>query len=121
MDDDFNSAAAVAVLFEAAKESNRWLDEARAQAASAARIAELLRELGGVLGLFAVAPAEFLQGAGGAGELSEAEIEALIAERSAARAAKDWAAADRVRDQLAAAGIILKDSPDGTRWQRKRG
>jgi len=121
MDDDFNSAAAVAVLFEVAKECNRRLDAGLTPAA-AARAAALLRELGGVLGQFAASPAEFLKGVGGGaeGELGEAEIEALIAERSAARAAKNWAEADRLRDLLAEAGIVLKDSPEGTRWQRRQ-
>ena len=52
--------------------------------------------------------------------MDEAEIERLIAERNAARAAKNWAEADRIRDALAARGIILKDGPQGTTWEVKR-
>jgi cysteinyl-tRNA synthetase len=124
MDDDFNSAAAVAVLFDASKEINRWLDGQEIPAAAAARVAAAFRELGGVLGLFGESPAAFLKGAAGGsgdGELGEAEIEALVAERAAARAAKNWAEADRIRDLLEARGVILKDSAAGTKWQRKRG
>ncbi len=122
MDDDFNTAAAVAVLFEAAKECNRWLDADTLAPAAAGGAAARLRELGGVLGLLTVPPAEFLKGSGdGGNDFATAEIEALIAERSAARAAKNWAEADRIRDLLTERGIILKDGPDGTRWQRKRG
>ncbi len=124
MDDDFNSAAAVAVLFEASREINRWLDEDRVAAGEAARVMAVFRELGGVLGLFGEEPAAFLKGASGspgADEPAEAEIEALIAERTAARAARNWAEADRIRDLLAERGIVLKDSAAGTTWQRRRG
>ncbi|MGH7487228.1 MAG: CysS/YqeB C-terminal domain-containing protein [bacterium] len=55
----------------------------------------------------------------GAGDDDSAGIERLIAERKAARDRRDWAASDRVRDELAARGIILEDTPQGTRWKRK--
>ncbi len=51
--------------------------------------------------------------------LSDAEIEALVAQRSQAKTAKNWAEADRIRDELTSAGIVLKDGPDGTTWQVK--
>ncbi len=123
MDDDFNSAAATAVLFEASKEINRWLDEAGdgVPAPAAARVAANFRELGGVLGLFGEAPGTFLQrGSGDGNEPEAAEIEKLIAERAAARKEKNWAEADRIRDLLDKRGVVLKDGPEGTRWQRKR-
>ncbi len=124
MDDDFNSAAAVAVLFEVSKEINRWLDEEKAadKPQVAARVAGFLREIGGPLGLLQEKPRDFLQRTTGkVGEqLEAAEIESLIAERSAARKERNWAEADRVRDLLDEKGIVLKDSADGTKWQRKR-
>jgi len=124
MDDDFNSAAAVAVLFEISKESNRWLDEEKIaiDPQVAAKVAGVLCELGGTLGLLQVAPREFLQRTTGnaGGQLDAVEIEELIAGRAAARAARNWAEADRIRDLLDEKGVVLKDSAEGTKWQSKR-
>ena len=125
MDDDFNSAAAVAVLFDVSKEVNRWLDDGGADGqvekpGAAYMAAQFLREVGNVLGLLQEEPQFFLQRGGEAeGELQAEEIEALIVERSTARKERNWAEADRVRDLLDDKGIILKDSSEGTRWQRK--
>jgi len=126
MDDDFNSAAACAVLFDVSKEVNRWLDDGAAssedkpQAAAACRIAQFLREVGATLGLLQEEPQSFLQrGGGDDNELEPIAIEALIEERNAARQERNWAEADRIRDLLDEQGIILKDSAEGTRWQRK--
>ena len=105
MDDDFNTPGAVAVLFELASEINRG------------RVADapLLKALGGVLGLLQRPPREYLQGGGA---LDEATIQTRIAERTAAKAARDFARADSIRQALAAQGVELKDGPQGTTWVR---
>ncbi|MEA3333114.1 MAG: cysteine--tRNA ligase [Pseudomonadota bacterium] len=124
MDDDFNSAAAVAVLFEVSKEINRRLDEEKASIdpQAAAQVAEFMREIGEPLGLLQEVPRDFLQRTTGKadGQLDTAEIESLIAARAAARKERNWGEADRVRDILDENGVILKDSAEGTKWQRKR-
>jgi cysteinyl-tRNA synthetase len=116
MDEDFGTPEAVAVLFDLASEVNR--SRSVAQAA-------LLRQLGGVLGLLQEDPTRFLQGGQGtqgAGAASaddlQARVEAQITQRAAAKAAKNYAEADRIRQALADEGIVLKDSPAGTTWER---
>ncbi|MBQ0917515.1 cysteine--tRNA ligase [Hydrogenophaga aromaticivorans] len=110
MDEDFGTPEAVAVLFDLASEVNRSKD---------AVLAGLLRALGGTLGLLQVDPAAYLQGGGAAaGGLDEATIQALIADRAAAKAAKNFTEADRIRQDLLAQGVVLKDSATGTTWER---
>ena len=99
MDDDFNTVEAMAVLFELASEVNKT---------GSGDLAGQLYALGGVLGLLQRDPAVFLQGEEVAGGLDAAAIEALIVARREARAAKNWAEGDRIRDELTAAGIVLK-------------
>ncbi len=113
MNDDFNTPQALAALHELAHEVNR------ARGAGHGALAATLRALGGRLGLLQQAPEDFLRGGPGGGGLDEAEVEALVAEREAARAARDWARADALRDRLLEAGIVLEDTPDGTRWRRR--
>jgi len=108
MDDDFGTSEAISVLFELAGEVNKSRDVQQAR---------LLKDLAGVLGLLQRDPEAFLQGEAGDG-LSAAQIEALIQARKDARAAKDWAESDRIRDQLTAAGIVLEDSAGTTTWRR---
>jgi len=116
MDDDFNTPRALAVLFEIASELNK---AAREGDAAAPQLAAQLKQLAGMIGLLQQDPDQFLQGEAGEGDLSSAEIEALIAQRAQARKDRDFAESDRIRDLLADKGIILKDSREGTSWYRE--
>ncbi|WP_413436860.1 cysteine--tRNA ligase [Sulfuriferula sp. GW1] len=109
MDDDFNSAEAMAVLFELASETNK---------SRSVQDAALLRALGGVLGLLQNDPASYLQALTGS-TYSAQQIDQLIADRAAARKAKNFAEGDRIRKQLLDAGIVLEDGAQGTNWRRE--
>ena len=112
MDDDFGTPEACAVLFDLAREINR-LREVDAQAA--AGLAARLRSLAAVLGVLQLAPEAFLQA--GNRKVDAAEVEALIAARLQARSGKNWVEGDRIRDQLAALGVVLEDGKGGTTWR----
>jgi len=128
MDDDFNTALAIGHLFEAGRGMNRLLAEKRFDECPLSLTVledgqRQLRKLGGVLGLFRSAPADWLErakkrGAGEAG-VDPAVIEELIAERAGARKNRNFARADAIRDELAEKGIELLDSPGGTTWKIK--
>ncbi|TCJ18542.1 cysteine--tRNA ligase [Parasulfuritortus cantonensis] len=109
MDDDFNTPEALAVLFDLAAELNR---------AGTAEAAARLKALAGVLGLLQREPEAYLQAGAETGGLTAERIEALIAERLAARKAKDFKRSDAIRDELKAAGVLLEDGPQGTQWRR---
>ena len=120
MDDDFNTPEALASLFEIAKEINRNRETDPGRAVS---LAGCLRDLGSILGLLQDEPETFLRAATGAGPspaaLTDNAIEALIVDRIRAREDRNWAEADRIRDELVAHGIVLEDGASGTRWRRK--
>ena len=132
MDDDFNTSEALAALFDLAREINRLRVE---DEAAAARLGITLKYLGELLGLLQSDPETFFRGSPVIGTMNvteasdsasfhathiipDAGIEALIAERTAARKAKNWAEGDRIRALLQEAGILLEDTPKGTIWRR---
>ncbi|MFM8677417.1 MAG: cysteine--tRNA ligase [Burkholderiaceae bacterium] len=110
MDDDFNTPIAIAALFDLVTEVNRTDDASRKR-----EMAGLLRQLGLTLGLLGRAPQEFQQA--GVQALDRSRIEGLIAERAAAKKARDFARADQIRAELADQGIVLEDSAAGTTWR----
>lgn len=109
MDDDLNTADGIGVIFELVRELNTAMDGESPSPGAAKAGLSLLEELTGVLGL--------LYGRKEEASL-DGEVEALIAARNEARAAKNWAEADRIRDQLKEMGIALKDTPQGVTWSR---
>jgi cysteinyl-tRNA synthetase len=119
MDDDFNTARALAVVFEELRAVNRLLDQGETRGLGARRNA--LCAMTEVLGLMQAPPERFLEDKRRAGllrrALSEDEIQRLIEERNHARKVKDWRQADDIRDALKEKGIMLKDGPSGTTWE----
>jgi cysteinyl-tRNA synthetase len=106
MNEDFGTPEAVAVLFELAAEVNRT---------QSVQLSGLLKALGAILGLLQSHPQDFLQ----AGSVvDEAHIQSMIDARAQAKANKDFAEADRIRKALGDMGVVLKDSAQGTQWER---
>ena len=128
MDDDFNTARGVGVLFESVRQMNRLLDEAGDRLAPETEKMlqsgrEAILKIGTVLGIMTESPAAYFDKKRSHALEKEsadpAAIEQLIQERTAARKAKDWSTADHIRDQLDAMNVILEDRPDGTVWKMK--
>jgi len=127
MDDDFNTAQVLGHIFDLVRAVNRALAEAgkpsKALKAILSRARQVLNEAGEVLGILRTRPDDYLEKARERKivelGITREEIEALIDERTAARAAKDFARSDRIRDALLERGIVLLDSPQGTKWRIK--
>jgi cysteinyl-tRNA synthetase len=127
MDDDFNTALALGVLFETVRATNRFLAETKEftplSLSLVARVRHLFDEAGSVLGLFTSKPATWLDGSNslraGQIDITPEEIECLIADRAEARRAKNFKRGDEIRDLLLEKGIQLLDSSQGTSWKVK--
>ncbi len=115
MEDDFNTPLALGALFDLARESNRLRVQ---DLASAAALAALLRKLGAILGVLQTSAEDFLRG--GSADVDAARVDALIAGRKAARDSKNWAEADRIRDELKALNVVLEDKGGVTTWRIER-
>ena len=116
MDDDFNTPTAFAVLFEMTREINRLRSDNQLE--KAAMLGAELKYLSHVFGLLHQVPERFLQGR--KKETDIRKIEALITERSKARAKKDWKTADKIRNQLSNLAVTIEDSFEGTSWRREQ-
>jgi cysteinyl-tRNA synthetase len=112
LDDDLNTSRALGVVFEWVRDANRALDEGRGSGADRPALQRVLAAFDAVYAVLTSDPAELRLDAG---------VEALIAEREAARRERDWARADALRDRLADLGIVLEDTPAGPRWKRSAG
>jgi cysteinyl-tRNA synthetase len=107
LDDDLNVSAGLAVVFDLVRDANRRIEARSLSTADAKRIVATFRDLDRVLGILAPADDDL-----------PADLAALLDERAAARAGRDWAASDRLRDELAERGVLVEDTRDGQRWRR---
>jgi cysteinyl-tRNA synthetase len=127
MDDDFNTAGAIGEVFKAARAVSGALARGGGlDRATLAGFVSAVRRIGDVLGLFTSEPADWtarlrsFEQAGLAGDVDASWVEGKIAERAAARTARDFAAADGVRQELLGRGVTLEDTPGGTTWRLKK-
>ncbi|MDB4461342.1 cysteine--tRNA ligase [bacterium] len=116
MDDDFNTAEAIAVIFELARDINRMRKDGDEN--GAAVNGALLKKLANILGFLEGNVEDWFKGDAGEGSLSDEAIETLIRERAEARSCKDWGGCDNIRNQLKAEGITLEDEAGTTSWRR---
>ncbi len=124
MDDDFNSARAIAAVFDSVKKGNIILDGKDSNKDFFKDINLVysdLRNMGEILGIFLLKPSRYFQEKNermsGYGSIDPEEVETLIAERNRARAEKNFSKADKIRDKLQTMNIVLKDTPQGTEWK----
>jgi cysteinyl-tRNA synthetase len=111
LNDDLNTAEALAAAFEYLREANSAMDSGSFSAGNVAGALAFLERFDSIF--------DVLRPAGGGEGLADAEIDALIAERTAAKKSRNFARSDEIRDQLLAQGIILEDTKSGVRWKRK--
>jgi cysteinyl-tRNA synthetase len=111
LDDDLNTAEALAAVFEYVRDTNTAMDAGDFLAGNAVATGEFLNKFDSVF--------DVLRPSTSAGGLSDAEIDGLVAQRTAAKKARDFAGADEIRKQLASQGIILEDTKEGVRWKRQ--
>jgi len=111
MDDDLNTAEALAAAFEFVRDANSAMDAGEFRAANAAPALRFLARFDSVF--------DVLQPSQKQGAMSDADVDALIAERNRARKAKDFARSDAIRNELLERGVVLEDTKEGTRWKRK--
>ena len=128
MDDDFNTALAIAAIFDTVRAINGWINTASFAGNPDAmeilkKAKEALLDTGEVMGILGTEPVKFLEELQGRRskehEIDKKEIENLVAERWQARHEKDWQKSDEIRDRLAEVGVMLKDGPEGTSWEFK--
>ncbi|MFZ5571157.1 MAG: cysteine--tRNA ligase [Thermodesulfobacteriota bacterium] len=126
MNDDFNTAKGIGILFEAVQQVKRLLDGKNEAdpVATASRLASFcsdMRKIGGILGIFSESPGVYFQKraalAARGTDVDANRVEDLIKAREAARKARDWATADRIRAELTAMDVVLEDRPEGTIWR----
>jgi cysteinyl-tRNA synthetase len=110
LDDDLNTAEALGAAFEFVRDTNTAMDAGEFLAGNAVQALAFLSEFDSVF--------DVLKASAKAGELTDAEIEKMVGERNAAKKARDFARADEIRKELAAKGVILEDTKEGTRWKR---
>lgn len=111
MDEDLNTAEALAAMFEFVRDANSAMDAGEFRAGNAGPALEFLSRFDSVF--------DVLRPTVTAGALSDDEVEALIAERAAARKARDFARSDQIRQELLDKGVVLEDTREGVRWKRK--